>query len=104
MRVVALVVLAACGGSSSTSMPGDDDPAPLPAPSCDSAGGTATVAAPVLAYTLADRYHEAWLASPAVADLNGDGKMEIVAPRDSQLIVWHTDNTIAWRAGLPGRI
>src|SRR6476661_1272642 len=62
MRWSILVLLVACGGS-------DDDGGtnPLPPPSCDSAGGTATVAAPALVYTLADRYQEAWLASPAVA-------------------------------------
>jgi hypothetical protein len=62
------------------------------------------VAKPTLVYTLADRYHEAWLASPAVADLDGDGVMEIVAPRHDQLITWHVDGTIAWRATMPGRI
>jgi hypothetical protein len=62
------------------------------------------VAKPTLVYTLADRYHEAWLASPAVADLDGDGVKEIVAPRHDQLIVWHADGTIAWRATMPGRI
>ncbi len=104
VRICAWILLAACGGSSGTT-PGDDDPGTLPtAPSCEASGGSATVATPALVYTLFDRYHEAWLASPAVADLNGDGTNEIVVPRDSQLLVWHTDNTIAWRATLPGRI
>ncbi|HWU89879.1 MAG TPA: PQQ-binding-like beta-propeller repeat protein [Kofleriaceae bacterium] len=77
----------------------------VPPPSCSPAAtGGATVAAPRLAYTLSDRWHEAWLASPAVADLDGDGVVEIVAPRDELLIAWHADNTIAWKATLPGRI
>jgi hypothetical protein len=83
---------------------GDDDPGPLPAPSCAADGGSTTVAAPALRYTLADRWHEAWLASPSVADLDGDGTIEIVVPRHEQLIVWHTDGTIVWRATMPGRI
>jgi hypothetical protein len=91
----------ACGNG------GDDEEGPgaLPPPSCKPApAGSATIAAPALAYTLSDRYHEAWLGSPSVADLDGDGKVEIVVPRDEQLIVWHADNTVAWRATLPGRI
>ena len=46
-----------------------------PPPSCDPApgGGSATVEEPELWLTLADRWHEGWLASPAVADLDGDG-------------------------------
>jgi hypothetical protein len=95
------VLLAACGGSD-----GDDGPHPTPAPSCTAAtgGGSTTVAAPNLVYTLADRYQEAWLGSPAVADLDGNGSMEIIVPRHELLLVWHTDGTVAWRATLPGRI
>jgi len=93
--------VSACGGNST----GDDDgPGPLPPPSCAAAGGNATIAAPTLVYTLSDRYQEAWLGSPAVADLDGDGTIEIVVPRDELLIAWHADNTIAWSATLPGRI
>ena len=48
---------------------------PVPEASCDptDAGGSEDVAAPELVQTLFDRWHEAWLASPSVADLNGDG-------------------------------
>ena len=98
MRGFLAILLVGCGGGVS------GDPAPLPAPSCMAAGGGTAVARPAVVYTLADRWHEAWLASPAVADLDGDGTQEIVVPRHEQLIVWHTDNTIAWRAALPGRI
>ncbi len=49
-------------------------------------------------------YEEAWLGSPAVADLDGDGTAEIIVPRDDLLIAWHSDNSIAWKATLPGRI
>ena len=100
---IALVVVSACGGDGGG---GDDGPHPTPAPACTAAsgGGSTTVSAPVLAYTLADRYQETWLSSPAVADLDGDGTMEIVAPRSDLLVVWHVDGSVAWRATLPGRI
>jgi hypothetical protein len=98
------VVLFACGGTSG----GDDDddgPDPVPPPSCAPAtSGSQTIAEPSLVYTLADRFHEAWLGSPAVADLDGDGVNEIVVPRHGELIVWHADGSIPWRATLPGRI
>src|SRR6185436_10764952 len=95
-----VLVTGACGGSGS----GDDGPNPTPAPACDAAGGSTTVAMPVVAYTLADRWQEAWLASPAVADLDADGTREIVVPRADLLEVWHTDGTVAWSAQMPGRI
>ncbi len=81
----------------------------MPAPACSPAtSGTATVAAPALAYTLADRYQEAWLGSPAVADLDGDGTMEIIVPRHELLLVWHTapggGGSVVWRQTMPGRI
>ena len=94
-----------CGGD------GDEggEPLPLPPPSCaPAATGSSTVSAPRLVYTLADRWHEAWLASPAVADLDGDGTVEIIAPRHQQLLVWHTrpdgGGDVVWRAEMPGRI
>jgi hypothetical protein len=104
-RLVCFVLLMGCGGGGGDGGP-DAPPLPLPSPSCApaSGGGSATVAAPALAYTLFDRWHEGWLASPAVADLDGDGTPEIIAPRDELLLVWHTDNTVVWRAMTGGRI
>ena len=93
----------ACGGDD-----GDDVPAPLPVPACTAAAaGSADVAAPTLAYTLADRWHEAWLASPAVVDLDGDGTVELVVPRDELVVVWRIVGgvpTEVWRAATGGRI
>jgi len=108
-RVVLVLVLAACGGGGTDGMGGDDGPGPVPAPSCAPASsGSATVAAPELAYTLNDRWQEAWLASPAVADLDGDGTVEIVVPRHELLLVWHAvpggGGEVAWRQTMPGRI
>jgi hypothetical protein len=107
--VVAIALCAgACGGGGGNTP--NADAAPLPPPSCApaSSGGSPTVATPVLAYTLADRWQEGWLASPAVADLDGDGTPEIIAPRHELLMVWHAGpdagGTEVWRASLPERI
>jgi hypothetical protein len=68
-------------------------------------GGSAVSAQPTLLRTLHDRWHEAWLGSPAVADLTGDGTREIIVPRDGKLIVWNAGGTIAWSQTAPqGRI
>ncbi|MBL9015782.1 MAG: VCBS repeat-containing protein [Myxococcales bacterium] len=108
-RLLLVVACAACGGGGSDVMGGDDGPGPLPAPSCQpAASGSTAVAAPVLAYTLNDRWQEAWLASPAVADLDGDGTIEIVVPRHELLLVWRATpgggGTVAWKQTMPGRI
>jgi hypothetical protein len=83
-------------------------PAPvgaLPAASCASDGGSETIGTPTLVATLFDRWHEAWLGSPAVADLDGDGTNEIIVPRDELLLIWHLDGTLVRKLeGLPGRI
>jgi len=105
----AFLLVAACGGDDGGG-PGTlhDAALPLPSPSCEPAGGSATVAAPTLTHTIADRWHEGWLASPAVADLDGDGTPEIVLARDEILYVWRIDGaggaTEVWRATTGARI
>jgi hypothetical protein len=103
-------LVAACsegksGPSISTVPPGTDPVTPLPAASCASEGGAETVGEPTLIATLFDRWHEAWLGSPAVADLDADGTNEIIVPRDEVLLVWHLDGTLVRKLeGQPGRI
>jgi hypothetical protein len=60
-------------------------------------GSSGPVQAPVLRKTLPGSWDENWLASPAVADINGDGKFEIIAPRHSVLYVWRNDGTLLWK-------
>ncbi len=82
-----------------------DASAPPPRAACEAAPeGSAEVAAPILGATLADRWHEGWLASPAVADLEGDGVPEIIAARAGLLIAWHRDGEVVFRAEVEGRI
>jgi hypothetical protein len=110
-RFTTSVILLAigCGGGGDDGGGDDGPPIDLPQPACTAAAsGSTTVAAPQLAYTLKDRWQEAWLASPAVIDLDGDGTVEVVAPRHELLLVWRIgaggEVTEAWRATLPERI
>lgn len=107
------VTSASSGGSSSESSAattsavsstgsGGTGPISLPAPACDTEGGTADVSEPELIATLFDRWHEAWLASPAVADLDGDGEQEIVVPRDNLVLGWHLDGEQVFRTETAG--
>lgn len=78
---------------------------PIPSsPSCDTAGGTAAVQAPVLRYQLADRYQEGWLASPAIADLDGDGKNEVVIAREEKLLCFGSSGALLWSFDYGGRV
>ena len=77
---------------------------PPPPATCESSGGAATAQAPTLVATLFDRWHEAWLGSPAVADLDGDGEAEILAARHGLLLGWHLDGEVVFRAEVEGRI
>ncbi|NJO91755.1 MAG: VCBS repeat-containing protein [Chloroflexia bacterium] len=43
-------------------------------------------------------WDENWFSSPAVYDLDGDGKNEIIASRHSVLYVWKSNGTLFWRA------
>ena len=66
-----------------------------------SGGGSATVRAPVMRLALRDQGDESWLAAPAVADLDRDGRMEIVAGRGDRVVVWRAAGARAWAAA-PG--
>lgn len=85
-----VAVVVACGSDSSSS--GSDagggdrdggttlaDGAVAPTPACKSENGTAAVQQPTFVRNL-DSGETGWFSSPAVVDLDGDGKKEIVAP------------------------
>lgn len=68
-----------------------------PPATCTPGSGSDVVGEPTLLVTLKDRWEEAWLGSPAVADLDGDGVQEIVVPRGEALLAWHPDGTLLWK-------
>jgi len=99
--LVCLLTLAlGCGGD-------DDDDGREPNPvgggsgetptvaSCDEAGGSAEVAEPQIGLELFGDSDYGWLGSPAVADLDGDGTMEILAAH-AKVMAWHADGSEAW--------
>ena len=65
---------------------------------CEAAGGSTTVQAPVLAGTFPGSWDENWYGSPAVYDLDGDGGLEIIAGRHSVLYVYSAAGDLLWRA------
>ncbi len=97
--LASVLIAIGCGGGGGTVEPAGDA-APLPSPACDVApgGGSASVAEPELVATLFDRWHEAWLGSPAVADIDEDGTPEILVPRGNLVLGWHVDGQEVFRA------
>jgi hypothetical protein len=103
-----LVASVACSPSSSDDGGVDHDSdtggVPPPPPACAAAeAGSADVAEPVLLAELGDRWHESWLASPVVADLDGDGVMEVISARHGLVLGWHLDGSVVFRQEVEGR-
>ncbi|MEZ4228105.1 MAG: VCBS repeat-containing protein [Polyangiaceae bacterium] len=92
------------GGSGNTGNGGSGGGIQPPAPACEPGSApAASVAEPQLVAELGDRWHESWLASPAVADLDGDGTSEIISARHGLVLGWHLDGTIVFRQEVDGR-
>ncbi|MBI5064178.1 MAG: VCBS repeat-containing protein [Desulfatitalea sp.] len=105
---MAMFALMACGGSgggggSSADNPTGEAPVngdpllPTPVVCAASSDEAAAVPARVLRMTLDGSWDENWLASPAVADIDGDGDMEIIAARHSVLYVYRHDGALHWQ-------
>lgn len=97
------VVSGACGGDEEGENGAPIDP---PAAACATApgGGAQATLAPMLVTTLKDGGAEGWLASPAVADLDGDGAKEILIAREGRLSAFRPDGSVKWSAQVTGRI
>ncbi|MFW5741037.1 MAG: FG-GAP repeat domain-containing protein, partial [Myxococcota bacterium] len=89
------------GGSSGGGATGGSSGGPVTPPpaTCEPAGsGTSgDVQAPALRATLPASWDENWFASPALADLDGDGALDIIAARHSVLYAWKADGTALWQ-------
>lgn len=90
------------------SPPPENDPEPTPGEGGSSspaivvctpsqAGSSGPVTSPVLRMTLPGSWDENWLASPAVADIDGNGSLEIIAARHSVLYAWSHDGSLLWK-------
>ncbi len=86
------------GSLNALTLPNETNASAILAGACavSSTGGAPKTSVPVLTTTLKERWHEAWLASPAVADLDGDGLNEIIIPRGNRVVVWRPDGSIKW--------
>ncbi len=70
---------------------------PVPANTTAQSSPPEPVREPRLKLTLAGG-EEGWRGGVATADLDGDGKMEIIAARKEFVLVWHADGTLFWKA------
>jgi hypothetical protein len=89
-------------GATSSTGAGGTGPIDLPAPTCEAEGGGSTVGEPELVATLFDRWHEAWLGSPAIADIDADGEWEILVTRGNLVLGWHLDGEQVFHAETAG--
>jgi hypothetical protein len=108
--LTSVLALAACegrlgGGSSDDGrgsrpprfVPGGSKPLPTAASCAAASSGSAEVAEPELLLELSDDDESAWLGSPAVADLDGDGVNEILVTHNGNIVAWGPDGKQAWR-------
>lgn len=99
--LVAAMCMLACGGAKKLNPVGGGSGITPTVPACSAAGGTATVGAPVLSVGLTGDSDYGWQGSPVVADLDGDGNMEIVAAH-GDVVAWRADGTQAWKLDQTG--
>jgi hypothetical protein len=96
---LALVGCGEDGGDESRIGPVGGGSKPLPpVPSCAAAANNSNqVEEPQLIHELQDDDESAWLGSPVVADLDGDGKNEILITHNYNVVVWNADGSPKWR-------
>jgi hypothetical protein len=86
------------GGSGNSATGGSGGGVTPPPPVCTPASSSSPdVQAPTLKQTLNGSWDENWLASPTLFDIDGDGKLDIVAARHSVLYAYKHDGTPLWQ-------
>jgi FG-GAP-like repeat len=86
------------GGSGNASTGGSGGGVTPPPPTCTAASSSGALQAPTLRATLDGSWDENWFASPTLVDIDGDGKLDIVAARHSVLYTYKYDGTPLWHA------
>ncbi|WP_437914236.1 VCBS repeat-containing protein [Sorangium sp. So ce302] len=76
---------------------GGSKPLPAAASCAPASSGSSDVAEPQLLLQLSDDDESAWLGSPVVADLDGDGEQEILVTHNGNVVVWGPDGEQKWR-------
>lgn len=76
---------------------GGSKPLPAAASCAPGSSGSSSVAEPQLLLQLSDDDESAWLGSPVVADLDGDGEQEILVTHNGNVVVWRPDGEQKWR-------
>jgi hypothetical protein len=104
LGLVATTLLVACSGStdegkagpSGTNQPPPGGSVEVPkVPSCAADGGNTDLGELSVSRDLFGDDGDGWLGSPAVVDLNQDGKNELVAAH-SNVTAWSTDGKVVW--------
>jgi hypothetical protein len=75
----------------------------VPDPASPDSGDSPDLAEPVLIAVLEGDWREGWVGSPAVADLDGDGVVEVLVARGDRLYGWHVaDGARVFEASVAG--
>ena len=98
-----LLVAGLVPGAPSPAVPPETSPGQAPAASCSSGGGTGAVREPKLVRQIATG-ETGWFSSPGLVDLDGDGRLEIVAPFYSTFVFDATGRQLGRGRSSEGRV
>ena len=98
-----LLVAGLVPGAPSPAAPPENSQGQAPAASCSSEGGTGAVRAPKLVRQITTG-ETGWFSSPGLVDLDGDGRLEIVAPFYSTFVFDATGRQLGRGRASEGRV